>query len=190
MKNLIFLLLILSSIAYSNLGYAQKTIEGVTIPETFTAGKEKLILNGAGVREKYFIDLYIGALYLKNKSSDANKILESNEPIVIKMHIVSKMITSKKMEETVRDGFKKSTGGNTAPYKEKIDKIVEAFKGEIKVGDVFDIVYIPEEATTYLYKNNKLGSQVKGEDFRKIMFGIWLGKDPADNDLKDDLLGK
>lgn len=190
MKRLLLITFLLSAfVIIHNIALGQRKIGGVSIPESFTAGKDKLVLNGAGIREKYFIDLYVGGLYLKEKTSDASKILDANEPMAVKMHIISGMITNKKMEETVREGFKKSTGGNIAPYKEKIDQMIAAFKEEIKVGDIFDIVYTPAEGTS-IYKNNVLKSQVKGLDFKKVMFGIWLGKDPADDDLKDDMLNK
>jgi len=31
---------------------------------------------------------------------------------------------------------------------------------------------------------------VKGLDFKKALFAIWLGKKPADSGLKDGMLGK
>ena len=71
-------------------------IEGVEMPDTLEAGKYGLILNGAGVRTKLFMDLYVAGLYLKAKSSDAETILAADEPMAIRLEIVSGMITSEK----------------------------------------------------------------------------------------------
>lgn len=168
--------------------HAQTKIGDVTLPNTFTAGKDKLVLNGGGIREKFWMDMYVGGLYLTAKSKDAASIISSTSSMAIRIHIVSSLITSSRMEDAVREGFKKSTGGKENAYKDKIDQFQKAFSEPIKVGDVFDIVYTDE--TISIYKNNTLKAEVKGGlDFKKAVFGIWLGTDPADSDLKDGMLG-
>ena len=39
-------------------------VEGVDIPETMAVQDMQLRLNGAGIRSKFFFNLYVGALYL------------------------------------------------------------------------------------------------------------------------------
>jgi len=82
-----------------------------------------------------------------------------------------------------------STNGNTAPYKDKIDTFISVFKDNIKINDVYDIIYTPGEGTK-VYKNKELKSTVKGLDFKKVLWGIWLCNKPADKDLKTGMLGK
>jgi len=167
---------------------AQTKINGITFPNTYTAGKDNLVLNGGGTRVKYWMDMYIGGLYLTVKSKDAAGIVTANTSMSIRINIVSGLISSSKMIEAVEEGFKKSTGGNTAPVKDKIEKFKNSFSEEIKKGDVFDIVYMGEK--TSVYKNNTLKTEIEGLDFKKAVFGIWLGNEPADSDLKDGMLGK
>jgi hypothetical protein len=40
------------------------------------------------------------------------------------------------------------------------------------------------------YKNGTLQGTIEGMDFKKALFGIWLGNKPADDDLKAAMLGK
>jgi len=171
----------------SFLAVAQTKINGISFPDTYVAGKDKLILNGGGTREKYWMDMYVAGLYLTAKNKDASAIVSANSSAAIKISIVSGLITSSKMIEAVEEGFKKSTGNNTTPYKEKIGKFENAFNEEIKKGDVFDIVYSGEK--TCIYKNSVLKAEIDGLDFKKAVFGIWLGNDPADTDLKAGMLG-
>ncbi len=166
---------------------AQIKINGITFPDSYTTGKDKLALNGGGTREKYWMDMYVGALYLTEKSKDANSIISTNSSMAIRICILSGLITSDKMIDAVEEGFKKSTGGKQADYKDKIDKFKKAFSEEIKKGDVFDIVYSGEKIS--IYKNNTLKAEIEGLDFKKAVFGIWLGKEPADSDLKEGMLG-
>lgn len=170
-------------------GMAQTKIGGVIMPNVVKAGDEYLKLNGGGIREKMFMDLYIGVLYLREKSSDAAKIMEADEPMAIKMRVVSSMVSKENMEEAIRTGFDKSTGGNVTAIKSKIDQLISAgFKDEIAIGDIFDLIYLPAKGTT-LHKNNAAIVTITGLDFKKALFGIWLCSQPADENLKNKMLG-
>lgn len=169
---------------------AQTTINGVTLPAAFKVGDATANLNGGGVRKKVFFKLYVGGLYLSEKSSDAAAIINADKPMAVKLQITSSMISSENMSEAIIEGFEASTGGNTAPLKSKIDEFVNTFKkGEIVEGNVFDIVYVPGKGVQS-YKNGQLQSTVEGMDFKKALFGIWLGNKPADAALKTAMLGK
>lgn len=169
---------------------AQVTINGVKLPATLKAGDSEISLNGGGIRKKLFFKLYVGGLYLQNKSSDAKAIIDADEAMAVKLQITSGMISSENMSEAINEGFDNSTGGNVAPIKDKISKFVDTFKkSEIVEGNVFDIVYVPGKGVES-YKDGKLQSTIEGLDFKEALFGIWLSDKPADEDLKEAMLGK
>ena len=115
-------------------------------------------------------------------------IIDSDEHCGRKMQIVSSLITSKKMSDAVEEGFEKSTDGKTEGLRERIDKFKAIFsKEEIKKNDIYDIMYIPNKGVI-VFKNGKIQPIIKGLDFKKALFGIWLGDQPADKNLKKDLL--
>lgn len=186
MKNLFFAFAVVF-LAFE--GAAQVEVGDAVLPETETFEGQTLVLNGAGVREKFWIDLYAAALYLEERSSDAKNIITSKKPMSIKLHIVSQLISSDKMIDAVRDGFEKSTDGNTAPIQPEIEKLIGFFKEDIQKNDVFDLVYVPSVGVV-AYKNGEKYGTVKGEAFKEALFGIWLSDDPANDDLKKELLGK
>lgn len=175
----------------SGLSFAQTKIGGIIMPNKVKIGEDKyLSINGGGIREKLTFDLYICVLYLQEKSTDANKIINADEPMAIKMRVVSGMVNKENMEEAIRTGFDKSTNGNVSPIKSKIDELITAgFKDEIAIGDIIDLIYIPGEGTS-LHKNNSKLITIEGLDFKKALFGIWLCDQPADANLKTKLLGK
>ena len=47
---------------------AQETVSGVKVDAKLSLEGQSLVLNGAGTREKMWIDLYVGSLYLPKKS--------------------------------------------------------------------------------------------------------------------------
>ena len=170
------------------LGLSQISVEGVSLPLTMKSGENVLVYNGAGVREKYFMDMYVGALYLKTKNKDANTIIKSNEPMSIRLHIVSGLISSEKMIAAVDEGFRNATGEKTALLDTRIKQFKNAFSEKIKVGDIFDLIYDPAKGVNIL-KNGKNIGLISGLDFKSAMFGIWLCDKPADSDLKNKMLG-
>ncbi len=185
MKNLIIAAGLLLSLSLDT--NAQITVEGVTMPANLSAKSEQLVLNGAGLREKLFFDLYVGGLYLKSKSTDAKSIIEKDEAMAIKIEIISTLISSEKMIEAIDEGMTKSTKGNTTPLAKEIAQFKDAFKEEIVEGDKYDIIYVPGEGVT-VYKNSKKVQNIAGLAFKKAAFGIWLCDEPADEDLKEEML--
>ena len=187
MRNIVVLLVAVCAISFTS---AQTKVGGVELPNSETFGTHKLILNGAGVREKLWIDLYAGGLYLPKKSSNAEAIVNSKDAMAVKLHIVSKLISSKKMIDAVEEGFENSTNDNTGPIRKEIDQFIGLFKDEIQKGDVFDITYQPDRGGVVAYKNGDEKGLVKGMEFKKALFGIWLSNRPADDDLKEAMLGE
>ncbi len=186
MKNVLLLVFAVFTVALSP---AQTKVAGVTIPNSVTFEGEELKLNGVGVREKFWMDMYAGALYLDKKNADANGIINGNQPMAIKLHIVSKLITSEKMIDAVNEGFENATNGKTSGISKEIAQFKSYFSEQINKDDIFDIVYLPKEGVK-VYKNKAPLGTIKGMEFKRALFGIWLSNKPADKDLKNAMLGK
>ena len=167
-----------------------KTIEGFEFKDEITIGKEKLILNGLGLREKYWFDLYVAGLYLKSKSDNATKIINLNETKVLHIKMVSSMVTSEKFIAATDEGFINSAGSQIDSIKTQITLFKSIFKDEAIVeNDEFKLISIPGKGIK-VEKNGTLKKTISGELFSQALFGIWLCGEPADEDLKKGLLGK
>ncbi|RLT97997.1 chalcone isomerase family protein [Ketobacter sp.] len=185
MKKLFALLAacILSSAAYS------LDIGGITLPDSLQAGGSELHLNGAGIRDKWLLDLYVGGLYLPAKQTDGDAILQASEPMAIRLHIISGMITSEKMTKATVEGFENATHGETAPLQTEIDQFLATFAEPIKEGDIFDFIYLPG-AGVQIVKNGQNAQLIKGDvAFKSALFGIWISDRPAQKSLKKAMLG-
>ncbi|WP_373501146.1 chalcone isomerase family protein [Desulfococcus sp.] len=163
-------------------------IGGVTLPDSLTAGNVPLVLNGAGLREKFFVKVYAGALYLQERSADSRKIIEAEEPMAIRMHFIHDGVSSRKLIETWNEGFQQSTGGNIAPIAPQIEKFNACFSEDARSGDIYDIIYTPGQGVR-VYNKNQLRGAIQGNAFKKSLFAIWLGEKPADKGLKEGMLG-
>ena len=160
------------------------------IPNELNVAGKKLVLNGVGTRTKFIISVYHAGLYLPKKSNNAQQIMTANEPMAIRMNIVSGFASASKMKQALNQGFKNSTAGKTAPIQPQISQLLKAaFSGKVNKGDVMDLLYNPAIGTQVV-KNKKVLTTIKGLPFKQALFGIWLSNKPAQASLKNHLLGK
>jgi Chalcone isomerase-like len=167
------------------------SLEGVEIPSSITIDSTTLILNGAGVRNKFHLKVYVAALYLPSKSSVPVDIINKDETQLVVVHITSILMTSSSMTKYISEGFVRSTGGKTASIQKEIDQAMTMFNSSpVEKNDKFEIFYLPNEKGIKAFKNGKFLYFVPcGMEFKKAIFGIWLSNDPVDEGLKTGMLG-
>ncbi|MBL6593757.1 MAG: chalcone isomerase family protein [Flavobacteriales bacterium] len=164
-----------------------KKIEDVEFNSVQEINGEKTVLNGGGLREKYgFMDLYVGGLYINKTSSDADKIVMADENMGIRIVIVSGLVTRERFIEALEEGFVNTTAGKSSSS--DVDKFKKFLSDPFVEGDEIVLNYHKGEAV-HLYKNNKERGTFDGLEFKQALFGIWLGGNPADDSLKDEMLG-
>ncbi|MGL5408763.1 MAG: chalcone isomerase family protein [Shewanella sp.] len=165
-----------------------KEVSGIQVADTLTLENQALVLNGAGVRSKFFMDLYVGSLYVPNAAKSTATVIEA--PIAaIRLNITSNMITADKMRAAITEGFEYATADNTADIQPQIDAFMALFKDEIKQGDQFTFV-TQKNTGVSTYKNDQKQATIEGEMFRQALLKIWLGDKPAQQSLKEAMLGQ
>lgn len=190
MKNILILLCVTFFQFQSSNAQSQFELEGVVVPRTLDINGSSLKLSGFGVRSKMWVDVYVQALYLTIITQDAKEIIDGNTEMAIRIQITSNMVSSNKFSKSVNNGLEKSAGKDLESLRPKIDLLISMLKDEIVKDDVFNMVYNPKDSSMWIYKNDKLKGKVKGMDFKKAFFGIWLSEKPVDQELKNNLLGK
>lgn len=169
-------------------------LSGVTVPEAvkMNADGTELQLNGAGIRQRFFMDVYVGALYLPQTSRDAAAVLDQHGAKRMSLHFVYKEISAEKLVSAWNEGFEK----NLSPEQFRALRArIANFNGmfpTLHKGDRIDIDILPRAdkgAVTQVWLNGALRGKVGGEDFARALLQIWLGKYPVDADLKQALLG-
>lgn len=166
----------------SSMAIAAK-VSGVTLDENVSVQDVNLVLNGAGVRKKLFIKLYVGSLYIKQKSSDANAIMMADEPMMIRMNLLSQFLTREKLIKAIETGFRKSAGEKLPELQPKLDQFLSIVPEQVKPGDEYALLYSPDAGTS-LIKDDKLLGAIEGLDFKQSLFGLWLSKTPVQSSLK------
>jgi len=166
-------------------------IKGVKIPEQITqeTSQQNLVLNGAGVRAKFIFDIYIGALYLVERSDSSEKILADRSPRRVVMHFLYNEIEKKKMQSAWTEGFEDNlTAEQLAGLQPEIKTFNAAF-GDTVENDVVIIDFLPD-GNTVVRINGTETARINGSDFQRALLSVWLGDSPVDGRLKNGMLGR
>ncbi|HPC81876.1 MAG TPA: chalcone isomerase family protein [Thermoanaerobaculaceae bacterium] len=169
-------------------GAGAAELAGVSLPDAVQAAGSTLKLNGAGVRKKVIVKVYVGGLYLVTPRTDPAAILAADEPRQMIMHFVYKEVEAAKVTEAFREGF----AGNSAAALPALQARLDAFCAlwpAMRSGDRAVMTYVPGDGTTLAVNGTVLG-KIEGKDFADALFAVWLGPKPADASLKAGLLGK
>jgi hypothetical protein len=164
-------------------------VEGVEVPDRATVGGETLLLNGAGVRSRFFFDIYVGALYLPEAADDAGAVLGMAGPKRVLLHFLYDEIEREKLVEAWNDGFRNNLGTTErAALAERIERFNALF-GSVRAGDEIALDFVPGEGTHVTFNGKRKGT-VPGDDFARAWLRIFIGDSPADAELKQGMLSR
>jgi hypothetical protein len=163
-----------------------KEVAGVMLPDTATVGGKTLKLNGIGLRTKIVFKVYVLGLYLETPSRDAASIMSSDQVKNIRMSLL-RSVGGAKISETIVEGFERNSKAQMAGLKARLEKL-RAMIPDVQKGDEILLTYVPGKGTVVTAKGVEKGV-IEGKDFADALLGVWLGPNPAQEDLKRALLG-
>lgn len=171
---------------------AAAELEGVKVPERVRVadGATELVLNGAGIRTRFFFRVYVGALYLAQKTVAADAVINDAGAKRMALYMLREL-SAAQFVDALEDGLKNNHSAEQlakldAPRKQ-LRALFDAVKSA-KEGDVILIDYLPGTGTR-ITVNGTVRGTIAGADFNRALMRIWFGENPADSDLKKGLLG-
>ena len=159
-----------------------------SLAATAQVGGSSLVLNGSGMRSKFFVDVYLGALYLSHRTRDAAAVLGDRGPKRVAM-IFQRDVDGDKLRSAWREGFAANNPPDVLGAVEERLKAFAALFPDVREGDRIALDYVPGEGTSVMLGDKVLG-QIKGEDFHQALLRVWLGDHPPTEALKIGLLGQ
>lgn len=165
-----------------------KEIAGVMVQETMqTEDGVVLHLNGAGIRSKFFFDIYVAKLYMEHPSNSAEEIISTSGRKRIIMHFLYDKVEKKKLVDAWNDGFSGNIQADQLPaLQDRISEFNELFE-DVKKNDVILLDFTPTQETVVTIANQEKGA-IPGKDFNDGLLKIWLGNKPVTKKLKEKLL--
>lgn len=162
-------------------------IEGVHVPQQVTVQDTTLMLNGAGVRWKFFVKAYVGALYLSEPTRIPREAIETPGPKCVRLVLLRDVDAASMVDELLTRFRANASDEAYLQLQERIDHLNGALP-DMRTGDVVRLDLADSERTDF-WVNDALVASFIGEDFQAAVLRLWLGDRPADEQLKQALLG-
>ncbi|BCL62985.1 chalcone isomerase [Desulfomarina profundi] len=180
--------LIIGCVLLMALPVCAREIEGVNVAETLQgAGGKTLQLNGAGVRTKFFFNIYIAELYMEHPSAVAREVLAADGEKRMVMHFLYSEVGKEKLVDGWNEGFEANcTKTELENLRVRINQF-NSFFTDVKKNDIIVLDFVPGQGTAVTIAGKDKG-RIKGRDFNDALLKIWLGKEPVTSSLKEKLL--
>ncbi len=182
---------LLSSALAASVATRAAEVEGIRFEDSvrLADGQPELVLNGAGIRTKFFVKVYAAGLYLTQTSASTEAVLALPGPKRVRMHFIHSEVEAEKIRSGWTDGYRANhSDAEFEALKDRIQQFNELFP-TLKAGDVVDVDYIPGDGTA-VRLNGETQGVVPGDDFYPATLKIWLGDKPAHSGLKKAMLGQ
>jgi len=166
-----------------------RDFQGVSFSDQVFINQKPCRLTGIGVRKKLFLDIYYGALYLNEPTSDANQVINTDQPKRVLLHVVYKEVAQEKWVEGWEEGFSKNLPKPDPALKQNIDRFLKCFTEPVKKGEEVSFTYTPGIGTEVSIKG-QLKQTIPTREFMTALWSIWFGKHPASESLMNGMLGK
>ncbi|HEU4648804.1 MAG TPA: chalcone isomerase family protein [Gemmatimonadales bacterium] len=163
------------------------TRDGVTLPREIDVAGHHLVLNGTALRKKFIVKVYVAALYLPTKQSDAEQILVADEPRQVTLQFVHD-VDKEKMCNAWNEALEKNTPDASQELKAQFQTLC-SYMEDVKKGEGFVFTYLPGTGTEVSVRGASKGT-IEGKPFADALFKAWIGPKPGPGEgFKKQLLG-
>ncbi len=164
------------------------TVAGVKVDDSITVNNQKLVLNGAALRKKFVVKVYVGSLYLPSKQTSAASILAADTPRRQVMHFLYD-VDKGKMAEAWSEGLADNTP-NASPEVKTAFKTLSSWMEDMKEGQSIVLTYVPGIGTTVEVAGKNKGT-LGGKAVADAILNTWVGPKPGPGgDFKKGVLGQ
>lgn len=162
-------------------------VDGTPFSHTLDTPQERLHLTGAALLTYFlFVEAYAGALYLPEGYKGNHALDDIPKHLVLEYRVsISAEDFAMATREKIKDSVDRETFERLLPQIEALNSLYK----DVEAGDRYGITYLPGMGTRLIYNGLSLGT-VKGAEFAKAMFAIWIGDNPIDEEFRDRLLGR
>jgi len=163
---------------------------GVAFAPQVELSGSRLQLNGAGVRYKAVFKVYAAGLYVGRKSGSLEDILKTPGPKRMSITMLREIDAAelgKLFSRGMEDNMDRAAFAQLIPGIMRMSQIFSDHK-KLMSGDNFTLDWVPGQGLVISVKGKVQGAPFKEPEFFAALMGIWLGRAPADWQLKNALL--
>jgi hypothetical protein len=164
---------------------AAREIHGIELPESIRVDGHTLQLNGAGIRRRFFFDVYVIGLYVEQPTTERDAVFAASAPRQVRIQLI-RSVSAEQMRTAVAEGFRRSAGAAMPTLEARLARL-QAMLRAGGPGDVTTLTWIPGRGTVVTDDGHEVGT-IEGKDCADVVFGVWIGPRPVDDGLARRLL--
>ncbi len=165
-------------------------VGGVNFAPEMEVHGSRLLLNGAGVRYKAVFKVYAAGLYAPRKAGSLEELLKTPGPKRLSITMLREIDAAelgKLFSRGMEDNMERAAFAQLIPGIMRMSQIFSEHK-KLNAGDNFTMDWVPGQGLLISVKGKAQGAPFKEPEFFAALMGIWLGRAPADWQLKNELL--
>lgn len=164
------------------------TVEGNSYPDTVTIEGKVLKRLGAGLRQKWIVDVYTLAAYSASGNCAPATIVNEDAAKYMRIDML-RDVSAQKMGDTISGSFREHMPANASDLlKKQSDEFQGYFKEKCSKKTVLEFYYIPGKGTTIQQNGKVLGPVLVGADFAKVLWDIYFGSKTCCKATKSQIL--
>lgn len=187
-----FLAVCTSLLFHATCGSAPVDIGGIKVAESLSIYNNTLLLNGAGLIANGKTPSYVAQIYAKQKFNSLDELCALPGPKRLVLTAIKEVDTApivKMFNRSVDDTAGRTDRAKLIPGLMGIGEVFKANR-TLKAGEVMTVDWVPITGMV-IYVGGKLqGQPYREPELFKAAMGVWMGLAPADDKVKDALLGK
>ena len=191
LKNVIgFVLLLLIAVPLTSQATTEPDTETV-YEDALTVNGVDLVVTGVALREKTFlkVDVYTIVSYVKKGASlgenKAAGLLNLEEPKMLQMDL-TRGFSNEKLKKAFSEVIEENYDDLSA-FQSDMDTFLGYFTADAEEGDKLIFGYCPAEGLTTSLNGTELGV-ITNVEFMKALWTVWFGAEPANEDMRDNLV--
>jgi hypothetical protein len=184
-RNALFILAVVIALSGSTAVNAA-VIKGVLFDDTVVARQTRLFLKGTAL-SRYLVVLngYVGAFYLPEGVEGRQALEDVPKHLVLQyFHAIKAAQFGSVTKRMIKSNVTPAELERLLP---KINMLISAYR-DVEPGDRYSLTYIPGYGTR-LTLNGETLVIIRGGDFAKAVFSIWIGPNPIDAWFRSHVLG-
>jgi hypothetical protein len=162
-------------------------VAGAKLDDEIVVAGVPLVLNGAGLRTRLMLKVYVAGLYVTERTTSADAVIDAKQPRRVHL-VMRRAVGADTMWESFNQGIRlNASPAELAALAPRLAEVEQAFReiGEVAEGDVVD--FAADGNGTIRYRGRPSGP-FSGADLSRALLKIWLGAKPVQSDLKEALL--
>ena len=165
-------------------------VAGVALDDRIAVAGVPLVLNGAGLRTRFMLEVYVIGLYVRARTTSADAVINAREARSVRL-VMKRAVDAETIWENFNQGIRtNATPAELSVLEPRLAEVERAFReiGAVAEGDVVDIDFAADGTGVIRFRGEVKGA-ISGADLSRALLKIWLGAKPVQGDLKQALLG-